>query len=240
MKVPQSAIEFQDRDWTKITVETIADGIQRQMIWGDRLTVCRLRIAPHTVTAVHTHPHEQMTIVVRGRVLFTIEDEQRVVSAGDVLHFPSNVAHGATMLEEEVVLIDVFSPVREDFLPPGAAKPASEPGDLFRLDGKVALVTGASRGLGAAMAIALAGAGADVALHASEQPSSATEARICASSGRRTHLLTADLEDPTSADRIIADTLAQFSRIDILVNNAGIIRRQLAADHTDEYWNSVI
>jgi unsaturated pyranuronate lyase len=78
--------------------------------------VCRLRIAPRVVTAVHSHPHEQMTLVERGRVIFTIGNVQRTASAGDVLHFPSQMSHGATMLDEEVVLIDIFSPIREDFL----------------------------------------------------------------------------------------------------------------------------
>jgi len=67
-------------------------------------------------TAVHRHPHEQMTLVERGRVRFFIEGEERIVKPGDVLHFPSNVEHGATMMDEEVVLLDVFTPIREDFL----------------------------------------------------------------------------------------------------------------------------
>ena len=112
--------------------------------------------------------------------------------------------------------------------------------DLFRLDGKVALVTGASRGLGAAMAVGLAGAGADVALHASERPATATAAAIGDVPARRIEVLTADLADRAAADRLIADTLARFGRIDILVNNAGIIRRQPAADHTDEDWDAVL
>jgi quercetin dioxygenase-like cupin family protein len=68
------------------------------------------------VTPAHDHPHEQMTIVERGRVLFTIGAEERIAEAGDVLHFPPNNWHGATMLDEEVILIDIFSPLREDFL----------------------------------------------------------------------------------------------------------------------------
>ena len=78
--------------------------------------VCRLRCAPGIVTAVHSHPHEQITLVERGRVQFTVEGQPVLASAGDVLHFPSDVSHGATMLDEEVVLIDIFTPIREDFL----------------------------------------------------------------------------------------------------------------------------
>jgi quercetin dioxygenase-like cupin family protein len=110
-------MNFQHHDWTTIPIERVADGIERQMIWGDRLMVCRIRFAPGTVTAVHSHVHEQITLVERGRVEFTIEAQTRVATAGDVLFFPSQMRHGATMLEQEVVLIDIFSPVREDFLP---------------------------------------------------------------------------------------------------------------------------
>ena len=111
-----SAVGFQHCEWTSVPVEKVADGIERQMVWGAQLMVCRLRIAPRVVTAVHSHPHEQITLVERGRVLFTVGTAQRTASAGDVLHFPPGMQHGATMLDEEVVLIDIFSPIREDFL----------------------------------------------------------------------------------------------------------------------------
>jgi quercetin dioxygenase-like cupin family protein len=116
MKSP-SVLAFQHRDWSTIAAEQVAEGVERQMIWGERLMVCRLRLAPHVVTPIHAHPQEQITLVERGRVRFTIDGDDRLASPGDILHFPSGVRHGATMLEEEVVLIDIFSPIREDFLP---------------------------------------------------------------------------------------------------------------------------
>jgi unsaturated pyranuronate lyase len=103
-------------DWSRVPVEQLEPGIERQMIVGENLMICRLRIGPKLVTPPHDHPHEQMTIVERGRVLFTIGDKQRLAQAGDVLHFPPGTWHGATMLEEEVILVDIFSPIREDFL----------------------------------------------------------------------------------------------------------------------------
>ena len=90
--------------------------VERQMVVGDRVMICRLRFAPNVVTPAHRHEHEQMTLVERGKVLFTVGEEKRTAQAGDVLHFPSNFWHGATMLDEEVVLIDIFSPIRQDFL----------------------------------------------------------------------------------------------------------------------------
>ena len=103
-------------DWNKIPVEQTTEGIERQMVVGENMMMCRFRFAPFVVTAEHSHPHEQMTLVVQGKVKFIIGGEERIVSAGDVLHFPPHNRHGATMLNEEVILIDIFSPAREDFL----------------------------------------------------------------------------------------------------------------------------
>ena len=114
-----TVLAFQHTDWASVPTERVNEGIERQMVWGDRVMVCRLRIAPRTVTPVHSHPHEQVTLVIQGPVEFTIDGQTRVVDTGDVLHFPSNIRHGATMLDREVVLIDIFSPIREDFLPAG-------------------------------------------------------------------------------------------------------------------------
>jgi quercetin dioxygenase-like cupin family protein len=102
--------------WTDVPAETPGAGIERRMMVGQQLMTCHLRFAPHTVTPVHTHPHEQMTLVLQGRVRFTIEGKTVIARAGDVLHFPSGIEHGATMLDEEVVLVDIFTPVRADFL----------------------------------------------------------------------------------------------------------------------------
>jgi quercetin dioxygenase-like cupin family protein len=103
-------------DWAKVPVEQIAEGIQRQMIVGQNVMVCRFQFDAFVVTPAHRHPHEQITSVMQGKAKFILEDQTRIVSAGDILHFPSNHWHGATMLDEDVVLIDIFSPIREDFL----------------------------------------------------------------------------------------------------------------------------
>jgi quercetin dioxygenase-like cupin family protein len=80
--------------------------------------ICRLSLAPGVVTAVHSHPHEQMTLVERGQVRFHVAGADRVAVAGDVLLFPSGIEHGATILDEPAVLVDIFSPPRLDFLAP--------------------------------------------------------------------------------------------------------------------------
>lgn len=103
-------------DWSRIKKDNPAPGIQRQMVVGQNVMMVRFTFEPFLVTPEHTHPHEQMTLVVQGKVKFFIEGEVKIVSPGDVLHFPPHNRHGATMLDEEVVLIDIFSPIREDFL----------------------------------------------------------------------------------------------------------------------------
>lgn len=113
-------------------------------------------------------------------------------------------------------------------------------GSPFALHGRVAVVTGASRGLGAAMARALGRAGADVVLHASREEPRAGADAIAAECGVRTSCLVADLEHPDAAERIIGGAEHAFGRVDILVNNAGLIRRSNAVDHTDADWDTVI
>jgi quercetin dioxygenase-like cupin family protein len=122
---PSSA---QHLNWSNIPVERPAEGIERQMVVGEHLMICRFRFAPWLVTPEHTHPHEQTSLVVSGRVRFFVEGAERIALPGDVLHFPSHCLHGATMLDEEVVLIDIFTPVREDFLELAAPNKHSNPG----------------------------------------------------------------------------------------------------------------
>jgi quercetin dioxygenase-like cupin family protein len=108
-------------NWSTVSIERPSAGIERQMVVGELLMICRFRFAPFLVTPEHTHPHEQTSMVVSGRVRFFVEGVERIAEPGDVLHFPSNCLHGATMMDEEVVLIDIFTPLREDFLEPKVA-----------------------------------------------------------------------------------------------------------------------
>lgn len=111
--------------------------------------------------------------------------------------------------------------------------------DAFKLDGQAALVTGASAGLGAAMAIALAEAGADVAAHGNSR-SPADTCRQIESRGRRAIALSGDLADREVSARLVDETVAALGRIDILINNAGIIRRAPAVDYSDDDWDRVL
>jgi 2-deoxy-D-gluconate 3-dehydrogenase len=111
--------------------------------------------------------------------------------------------------------------------------------DSFRLDQKVALVTGASSGIGQSIAVALAQAGATVACHGNTHPAEATAQRIRDANGHASSF-SADLSHPDASAHLFANVLAHYGRIDILINNAGIILRHAAADYPLEDWQRVL
>ena len=108
----------------------------------------------------------------------------------------------------------------------------------FDLSGKVAVVTGANTGIGQAIAVALAAAGADVAC-VGRTPAEDTVAQIRAL-GRRAEIISADLSTIEPVQRVVDETVEKLGGLDILVNNAGIIRRADAVDFTEEDWDAVI
>jgi 2-deoxy-D-gluconate 3-dehydrogenase len=111
--------------------------------------------------------------------------------------------------------------------------------DSFRLDHKIALVTGSSSGIGLSIAIALAQAGATVACHGNSRPADAT-ARTIQDAGGSASAFYADLSDPTSAGKLFDKVIAQHGHVDILINNAGIILRHDAVDYPIEDWQKVM
>jgi 2-dehydro-3-deoxy-D-gluconate 5-dehydrogenase len=111
--------------------------------------------------------------------------------------------------------------------------------DAFKLDGKNALITGSRRGLGAAIAIALAEAGANVAVHGHESRPEETAAAARAT-GHKVAVLTGDVADPQADEALVEATVRELGSIDILVNNAGIIRRAPTADYASQDWCDVL
>ncbi len=108
----------------------------------------------------------------------------------------------------------------------------------FDLSGKVAVVTGANTGIGQAIAVALANAGADVAC-VGRTPAEDTVARI-RDLGRKAEIVSADLSSIEPVGRVVDETVSKLGGLDILVNNAGIIRRADAVDFTEEDWDAVV
>jgi 2-deoxy-D-gluconate 3-dehydrogenase len=107
------------------------------------------------------------------------------------------------------------------------------------LHGKNALVTGSHKGLGAAIAVALAQAGANVSCHGRD-PNPASACDEIRALGRKTFYFAGDVAAPDACSQLIEKTVADFGSIDILVNNAGIIRRAPVAEFSAEYWDEVI
>ncbi|MDW8151356.1 MAG: 3-oxoacyl-ACP reductase family protein [Candidatus Bipolaricaulota bacterium] len=111
---------------------------------------------------------------------------------------------------------------------------------FMRLEGKVALVTGASRGIGRAIALALAKEGCDVVLVDLDEPAAQRVAREVETLGRRALPVKANVASLADVQRAVALTVEKFGRLDILVNNAGIIKRGTLEDHSDADWELVI
>jgi 2-deoxy-D-gluconate 3-dehydrogenase len=110
--------------------------------------------------------------------------------------------------------------------------------DKFKLDGKIAIVTGASRGLGQGMAIALAEAGCDI-VGVSTGKSLGTEEKV-RNLGRRYLDISYDLTSQEGLESVIAQATENFGGLDILVNNSGIIRREDALDFSEKNWDDVL
>ena len=112
--------------------------------------------------------------------------------------------------------------------------------DMFRLDGKVAIVTGASSGLGVAFARHLAEAGADIALAARRVDRLGETAALVEKSGRRAISVPTDVSSPADCQRLVDETMGEFGKVDVLVNNAGLGTAYPATRETPEQFRQVI
>ena len=112
--------------------------------------------------------------------------------------------------------------------------------DRFRLDGRVAVVTGGTRGLGEGFATALADAGASLVLVGRDGERGRQVAQNLRDQGHPAHFVTADVTSSTDVTRMLAETLAAFGRVDVLVNNAGACVHAPALEVTDEDWRAVM
>ncbi len=106
--------------WENIMREVLTDQIERQVVAGDALMMAKLFLKKGAFVGTHTHPNEQFTYILSGRLLFrygeTLEHEA-IVGPGEFLHLPANLPHNALCLEDAVDL-DVFTPLRADWLCP--------------------------------------------------------------------------------------------------------------------------
>ena len=112
--------------------------------------------------------------------------------------------------------------------------------DRFRLDGRTAVVTGSTRGLGRAFALALAEAGANIVVVGRDAEAAAETTAALAATGARTLTVLADVTVRADLERVLSDSVEEFARVDVLVNNAGACVHRPALQVTDEEWRSVL
>ena len=91
------------------------EGIVARTYWGEKLMVAVVDLAPNGVVPPHSHPHEQAGIVLDGELTFTIEDETKVLETGDIYLIPGNVKHSVVAGNMPCKVLDIFSPVREEY-----------------------------------------------------------------------------------------------------------------------------
>jgi quercetin dioxygenase-like cupin family protein len=101
--------------WESVEKEQLNPKLWRRVISGKNLTVAQIALAQGAEVPTHQHESEQFSCVLSGALKFEVGNQEIVVRAGEVLHLPSNVPHGAKALQETLSL-DIFSPIRSDWL----------------------------------------------------------------------------------------------------------------------------
>ena len=91
-------------------------GIALRSAYLDNVMVSFVNLAEGTLIPAHSHPHEQISLIIAGQLIFSVEGEEKLVSAGEVVLVPSNVKHGVKVVEGPAVCYDCFSPIRKDYI----------------------------------------------------------------------------------------------------------------------------
>ena len=94
---------------------TIFPGVHIRTAAADKMMMSVVEIEPRAVVEAHSHPHEQVGMVLAGRAVFTIGGEEKTLEAGDLYRIPGGVVHKVVALNESVVALDIFNPVREEY-----------------------------------------------------------------------------------------------------------------------------
>jgi quercetin dioxygenase-like cupin family protein len=100
---------------TEMARHRIFPGVTVQTCSADKMMISVAEFEPNAVVENHNHPHEQVGMVLQGRAIFYIGDEQKTLGPGDVFRIPGNVTHRVVALGEPVRAIDVFYPIRDDY-----------------------------------------------------------------------------------------------------------------------------
>src|SRR5574341_1880806 len=100
----------------RLTERQMRDGVHMRLLAGDALMFSVVRFEPHSTVPTHQHPHEQIGYVLDGELELWIEDDRRTLRPGDMYTIASNVPHGARTGEPTCVVLDAFTPLREDYV----------------------------------------------------------------------------------------------------------------------------
>ena len=95
--------------------QTSFPGVTIQTCAAEQMMLSYVELQPHSVVAEHSHPHEQVGMVLEGRAIFFIGGEEKTLSKGDMYRIPGHVKHRVVALEEPVKALDIFHPIREDY-----------------------------------------------------------------------------------------------------------------------------
>ncbi len=102
-------------DPAECSKHTIFPGVNIRTAATERMMLSVVDLEPNAIVEEHAHPHDQVGMLLAGRALFHIGDEQKVLAAGDLYRIPGGVRHRVVALDEPVKALDVFHPVREDY-----------------------------------------------------------------------------------------------------------------------------
>lgn len=101
----------------QVIMEDLGGGVTRKILkYGGKLMLVEVTMKKGGMGSKHVHPHEQISYIAAGSFEFTVGDEKQVVKAGDSLYVAPNVEHGTLSLEDGSIVVDIFTPIREDFL----------------------------------------------------------------------------------------------------------------------------
>ncbi|HEY7441852.1 MAG TPA: cupin domain-containing protein [Vicinamibacterales bacterium] len=102
-------------DWNNVPVQALAPGVRVRTPYGERIMLSLVELDAGAVVPSHSHPHEQAGIVLEGTLELTIDGQVRTLEAGEAYIIPGNVTHSARSVGDGCKVLDVFSPIREDY-----------------------------------------------------------------------------------------------------------------------------
>ena len=117
------------QDIAAVAPKTVWDGVTARIVEGERISLAVVELEPRGLVPEHHHPNEQLGLVLEGDVSFRIGDEQRTLGPGGTWRILADVPHEVRAGEEGAVVVDIFTPVRDDWsaLPPGPESPPRWP-----------------------------------------------------------------------------------------------------------------